>query len=214
MPPRHALATCRVVHLGIVLAGCASPPPAVSPAPAPSAVAPEDPVLPALEPGRGPDVVFWPTPPFVVDKMLEVAGVTSSDVVYDMGSGDGRILIAAAKRYGARGIGYEIDQKLVDESRKTAREQGVDHLVTFEAKDIFTVDLTPASVVTLYILPGMIQRLIPQLKKLKPGSRIVSHNFPMPGVEPDQTFNADEPGVAHSVMLWRAPIHVSPPKAH
>ena len=94
----------------------------------------------------------------------------------------------------------------MEESRKTAREQGVDQLVTFERRDIFTVDVTPATVVMLYILPGMMQRLIPQLKKLRPGTRIVSHNFPMPGVEPDETFNADEPGRAHSVMLWRAPL--------
>jgi SAM-dependent methyltransferase len=179
-----------------------APPPARSAAPE----APPPPLLDIDDPAREPDVVFWPTQPEVLQKMIEVADVKSTDLVYDLGSGDGRIVIAAAKARGARGIGYEIDAKLVEESRKSAREQGVDHLVTFERKDIFTVDVSPATVVMLYILPGMMKRLIPQLQKLKPGARIVSHNFPMPGIEPDQTFNADLPGSAHYVFFWRAPL--------
>lgn len=206
-PRSIALALC----LGVPLAACAAGAPKESSAPPPaeSSRPPADPVLPPLASGRPPDVIFWATQPHVVQKMLEVAAVTKDDVVYDLGSGDGRILIAAAKKYGARGVGYEIDEKLVEESRRSAKEQGVDHLVKFEAKDIFTVDLTPATVVTLYILPGMAQRLIPQLKKLKAGTRIVSHNFPIPGVEPDETFNADEPDRPHAVLFFRTPLRAA-----
>lgn len=203
----------------LALAGAACSPAKQPDAPAPAASAeaepPEAPMPPLLDiddPAREPDVVFWPTPPEVVQRMLEVAELKPNDVVYDLGSGDGRIVIAAAKRFGTRGVGYEFDGKLVEESRRIAKEQGVDHLVTFERKDIFTVDVTPASVVMLYILPGMMKRLIPQLKQLKPGSRIVSHNFPLAGVEPDKTVNADLPGQAHSIMLWNAPIKVQPRK--
>jgi SAM-dependent methyltransferase len=209
----------RRAALALLLAFSVSPLPACSPTSAPqppdSAVAvgssepaeePPPPLLDINDPAREPDVVFWPTQPEVLQKMLEVADVKSTDIVYDLGSGDGRIVIAAAKHRGARGYGFEIDAKLVEESRRTAKEQGVDHLVTFERKDIFTVDVTPATVVMLYILPGMMKRLIPQLRQLRPGTRIVSHNFPMPGIEPDETHNADLPGSAHTVMLWRAPL--------
>lgn len=194
-----------------LLAGCArapAPPPAEPPPPAEEPEIKYPPLLDIDDPAREPDVVFWPTPPSVVDKMLEAVHVTKSDLVYDLGSGDGRIVIEAARKYGARGVGYEIDAKLVEESRRKAKEAGVEHLVTFERKDIFTLDLTPATVITLYILPGMIARMIPQLQKVKPGTRIVSHNFPMKGVEPDQVINADEPGRAHSLLLWTAPLKV------
>ena len=187
-------------------AALTAPPPAPAEEPPPKDLDIDD-------PAREPDVVFWPTPPSVVDKMLEVAEVKSTDVVYDLGSGDGRIVIAAAKRFGARGIGFEIDAKLVAESKRLAKEAGVDHLVTFERKDIFTLDLTPATVVTLYILPNMIKRLIPQMNKLRPGSRIVSHNYAMPGVEPEKTFTAHLPEAEHLVLLWRPPLRVSAIKA-
>ncbi|MCC6646299.1 MAG: class I SAM-dependent methyltransferase [Polyangiaceae bacterium] len=193
------------------LAGCArapSPPPAAPPPEEPAAE-PETKFAPLLDiddPAREPDVVFWPTPPSVVEKMLLAVKVTKDDLVYDLGSGDGRIVIEAARRFGARGVGYEIDAKLVEESRKKAKEAGVDHLVSFERKDIFTLDLTPATVITLYILPGMIERMLPQLARVRPGTRIISHNFPMKGVEPDQVINADEPGRAHSLLLWTAPL--------
>ena len=202
-----------VLSLSTLLAlGCASKPAPPPEAPRePEAAEPETKFAPLLDiddPAREPDVVFWPTPPSVVDKMLEVVELKSTDLIYDLGSGDGRIVIAAATKDGARGVGYEIDAKLVEESKQKAREAGVEHLVTFERKDIFTLDLTPATVVTLYILPGMIERLIPQLQKLKPGTRIISHNFPMKGVEPEKVVNADEPGRAHSLLLWHAPLKV------
>ena len=179
-----------------------SPAPAASSAPAPAAST----LVESNGPPQEPDVVFWPTPPEVIRKMIEVADVKSTDVVYDLGSGDGRIVIATAKQRGARGYGFEIDSKLVEESREHAREAGVDPLVTFIRRDIFTVDVSAATVVMLYLLPGMLRRLEPQLKALKPGTRVVSHNFPMHGVEPDQVFNADLPGSAHTVLLWVAPL--------
>ncbi len=192
-------------------AGCAHPSaPGAAPPPA-ATEAPQTefpPLLDIDDPAREPDVVFWPTPPSVVDKLLAELRVTKDDLVYDLGSGDGRIVIAAAKQYGARGVGFEIDAKLVEESRQKAREAGVEHLVTFERKDIFTLDLTPATVITLYILPGMIERMLPQLERVRPGTRIVSHNFPMRGVEPDRVVNADEPGRAHSLLFWTAPLKV------
>jgi SAM-dependent methyltransferase len=163
------------------------------------------------DPAREPDSVYWTTPPAIVDRMLEVAEVKSTDVVYDLGSGDGRLVIAAAQRFGAHGVGYEIDQKLVDLATKLASEAGVSHLVRFERKDIFTVDLSQASVITMYLLPTVIEQLIPQLNKLKPGSRIVSHNYPMPGVEPDRVVTAHLPDSEHFLLLWHPPLKITKP---
>jgi SAM-dependent methyltransferase len=127
---------------------------------------------------REPDVVFVPTPPGVVDAMLKLARVSSSDVVYDLGSGDGRILIAAAKMYGARGVGIDIDPERVREATARARAENVADKVTFRQEDLFTADISPATVVTLYLSPTVNSRLAPKLmKELKPGTRIVSHAF-------------------------------------
>lgn len=165
---------------------------------------------------KTPDVIYVPTPQAVVDKMLELAEVKAGDVVYDLGCGDGRIVVTAAKRYGVRAVGYDIDPQRVKEARENARAAGVEHLVRIEETDIFTLDLSEASVITLYLLPSLNVRLMPQLAKMKPGSRIVSHNFDMKGAKPllvqhveassgdaaDVSF--DENGV-HTVYKWVVP---------
>ena len=136
---------------------------------------------------REPDVVFVPTPPDVVDAMLKLAKVTSSDVVYDLGSGDGRILIAAAKTYGAHGVGIDIDPERVREATANARANNVADKVTFRREDLFVADISPATVVTLYLSPSVNSRLAPKLMmELKPGTRIVSHAFDLGSWKPQQ----------------------------
>ena len=159
------------------------------------------------------DVVYVPTPHDVVSKMLELAGVKKGDVVYDLGCGDGRIVVAAAKRFGCHGKGFDIEPQRVAESQKNARKNKVDSLVQFEQKDIFTLDLSPASVITLYLLPHLNLRLIPQLEKLKPGSRIVSHDFDMEGVTPDKVIHlvSKEDNVEHTIYLWTIPLKTDAP---
>lgn len=123
---------------------------------------------------------YVPSPPEVVDRMLTLAGVTREDVVYDLGCGDGRIPIAAAKKYGARGIGLDIDPRRIEEARANARAAGVEHLVEFRVENVLTADVSAASVVTLYLLSSSNAKLRPTLTKtLRPGSRIVSHAFSM-----------------------------------
>jgi cyclopropane fatty-acyl-phospholipid synthase-like methyltransferase len=133
------------------------------------------------------EVPFVPTPPEVVDRMLDVAQVKSGDVIYDLGSGDGRIIIQAAKRYGVKGVGIEIDADLVQRARDNAFREKVDHLVEFRLQDALTVDISPATVVTLYMLPEFNAKLRPIFEKqLKPGSRVVSHDFEIQGWVPDK----------------------------
>jgi len=157
---------------------------------------------------RTPDVIYVPTPQPVVDKMLELAQVKKSDVVYDLGCGDGRIVVTAAKRYGTKAFGYDIDPERVAEARANVKAAKVEDLVTIEQKDIFTLDLSPASVVTLYLLPKLNVRLIPQLEKLKPGSRIVSHDFNMEGVKPVKHLTLTPTGASeeHEIYLWKTPL--------
>jgi len=152
--------------------------------------------------------VFVPTPKDVVEKMLELAGVGEKDLVYDLGSGDGRIVIAAAKRYGCRAVGYEIDRELVELSRENTAKAGVECFVTIEQKDVFTVDLSKADVIAVYLLPKQLEKLIPQLEKLKPGSRIVSYQFEIPGIKPDKQvrIESNEDGDDHSLYLWTSPL--------
>ena len=139
-------------------------------------------------PSRAPDVFYVPTPPAVVEAMLKMANVSSSDVVYDLGCGDGRIPIAAAQKYGARGIGIDIDPARIAEAKENAKAAGVTDKVTFLEQDLFTSDFSNATVVTLYLLPSLNQKLMPKLKaELKPGTRIVSHAFDMgPEWPPEQ----------------------------
>ncbi len=164
----------------------------------------------APEPKR-PDVVFVPTPEEVVAKMLELAQVTKNDVVYDLGCGDGRIVVAAAKM-GCRAYGFDVDPQRIKESKENVEKNGVGNLATIEQKDIFTLDLSKANVVTLYLLPSLNVKLIPQLEKLKPGSRIVSHDFDMRGVTPDKEVQVEgEGGYEHTVYLWTTPLKKEAP---
>jgi hypothetical protein len=156
----------------------------------------------------GPRSVFVPTPQDVVDKMLELAEVKEDELVYDLGSGDGRIVITAAKEYGSRAIGVEIDAELVRVSQAKAAEAGVGELVTIEQKDLFTVDLSDANVVAVYLLPTQLEKLIGQLEKLPAGARIVSHQFAIPGIQADRVVRvtSGEDGAEHTIYLWTAPL--------
>lgn len=161
---------------------------------------------------KTPDCVYVGTPHDVVDKMLQMAKITKDDVVYDPGCGDGRIVVAAAKRYGCRAVGYELDSNLVTEARRLAAKRKVEHLVKIKQQDIFTVDYSGATVIEMYLLPGMIIKLLPQLEQLKPGSRIVAHDYPIGGVQPDDTLEmtSSEDGVRHRLYLYTLPLKKQP----
>ena len=148
---------------------------------------------------RQPDVIYVPTPQEVVDAMLQMANVTAKDVVYDLGSGDGRIPITAAQKYGARAVGIDIDPQRIKEANENLAKAGVGDKVKFLNQDLFETDLSPATVITLYLLPSLNQKLIPHLKKLKPGTRIVSHSFDM-GAEwpPEKTQDVN----GRTVYYW------------
>jgi len=152
-------------------------------------------------------VPFIPTPPEIVDRMLELAQVQSGDVVYDLGSGDGRIVIQAAKKYGVRGVGIEIDPDLVERARERAAREGVGHLVEFRAEDALTVDLSPATVVTLYMLPAFNSKLLPNLQRqMKPGARVVSHDFGIDNWAPLRVERiAGDWYHTHTLYLWKTP---------
>jgi tRNA G37 N-methylase Trm5 len=148
---------------------------------------------------RQPDVIFVPTPQEVVDAMLQMANVTAADVVYDLGSGDGRIPITAAQKYGARAVGIDIDPQRIKEARENLAKAAVGDKVKFLNEDLFETDLSPATVITLYLLPSLNQKLMPKLKQLRPGTRIVSHSFDM-GTEwpPEKTQDVN----GRTVYYW------------
>ena len=151
-----------------------------------------------------PQAPFVPTPADVVDRMLELAEVRPSDVVYDLGCGDGRIVIAAAQRHGARGVGIDIDPQRIDEARRNAKAAGVEHLVTFRVEDALQTDISEATVITLYLVASLNARLRPRLmSQLRPRARIVSHNFPVGDWEPDvvQTFTSAD-GQSRTLFRW------------
>jgi cyclopropane fatty-acyl-phospholipid synthase-like methyltransferase len=150
-------------------------------------------------PARTPDVKFVPTPQVVADAMLRLAGVGSQDVVVDLGSGDGRIVILAAQKYGARGIGIELDPPLVDISRQVAEQGEVADQVRFIEGDLFTADLTAATVVTLSLSASVNARLEPKLRQLRPGTRVVSRQFRIGEWIPDQTVRAQD---GTDLFLW------------
>jgi protein-L-isoaspartate O-methyltransferase len=148
---------------------------------------------------------YTPTPMDVVERMLTLAGVGRRDVVYDLGCGDGRIVIAAARMFGARGVGIDIDPALVARAQADAKEAGVESLVTFRVQDAMTVDVSEATVVTLYLLAASNVKLRPVLTKmLRPSARIVAHNYPIGDWEPDvvDTFT-DRAGSTRTLFLWR-----------
>lgn len=151
---------------------------------------------------REPDVVFVPTPPEVVDKMLELAEVRDGDVLYDLGSGDGRIPIAAAKKFQLRAVGIDIDPERIREARANASAAGVTDEVSFRQADLFTSNISDATVVTLYLLDSLNEKLRPRLlTELKPGTRIVSHAFRMGDWQPERTAEVD----GRMVYFWRIP---------
>jgi cyclopropane fatty-acyl-phospholipid synthase-like methyltransferase len=157
----------------------------------------------AEAPERRPDVVYVPTPQPVVDGMLELANVKKGDVLYDLGSGDGRIPVTAAKTYGIRAVGIDIDPKRIAEARANAREAGVTDRVTFRRADLFQSDISEASVVTLYLLQSLNEKLRPKLlAELKPGTRVVSHAFSMGEEwEPEETRQIN----GSTIYLWTIP---------
>ena len=156
--------------------------------------------LPPCAPPRTADVVYEPTPLAVVDTLIAAAGAGSNDVVYDLGCGDGRFVVAAARR-GARGVGFDLNPNLVEWATANALAERVNPRVSFEVRDIFTIDLSPASVVTLYLLPELNLRLRPKLwKELRVGSRVVSNAFEMGDWAPDRTF--DVPTRYRKAYLW------------
>ncbi|MBM3357927.1 MAG: class I SAM-dependent methyltransferase [Betaproteobacteria bacterium] len=151
---------------------------------------------------RGPDVIYVPTPDGVVDRMLELAQVTAKDTVYDLGSGDGRIVIAAARKYGARGVGIDIDPERIKEARANAKAAGVTDKVNFVQADLFKSDISQATVVTIYLLTDLNLKLRPKLlKELAPGTRVVSHAFGMGDWKPERTESIN----GYTVYLWRIP---------
>jgi predicted RNA methylase len=155
---------------------------------------------------RKPDVIFVPTPNETVDKMLQMAEVKKGDILYDLGCGDGRIVIAAAKKYGVKAIGVDIDPERVKESLANVKKEGVGHLVTIKQADIFELDFSDANVVTMYLLPELNVKLMPKLAKLKPGTRIVSHDFDMKGAKPKETVNVEtDRGYDSTVYKWVVP---------
>ena len=152
------------------------------------------------QPAPRPGIPFVPTRQAIVDAMLRLARVGPDDVVYDLGSGDGRVVIIAAQKYGARGVGVELQPRLVEMSRKLAQEGEVADRVRFVEGDLFTADISEATVVTLYLSPSMNQRLLPRLRaELRPGTRIVSHQFRLGSWQPDETVTADD---GTELYLW------------
>jgi SAM-dependent methyltransferase len=150
------------------------------------------------------DSVWVPTPERVIRRMLQMADTTKDDLVIDLGSGDGRIPLHAGKHFGARAIGVELEGNLVQYSRQAAKAQGVSHLVQFVQQDLYEADLSKATVIALYISPGVMDRLKPRLLALKPGTRVVSHHFTLGDWEPDETIKVE----GRSAHLWVVPAPV------
>jgi len=154
-------------------------------------------------PTGSPGILFVATPEQVGIEMLKLAGVTRNDVVYDLGSGDGRLVIAAARDFGARAVGVELEGPLVQDSREGALKAGVADRTQFLWQDIFQTDVSPATVVAIYLSPALNLRLRPKLlRELRPGSRIVSHKFDMGDWRPDRTIQAKGPTGEHTIYLW------------
>jgi SAM-dependent methyltransferase len=152
--------------------------------------------------------LFVGTPPSVVDQMLKLARVSKDDLVYDLGCGDGRIVVAAALQYGCRAVGFETAPSQLRKANENVRRSGVEELVRIENKDIFKLDLRDASVITLYLLPEMNERLLPQFEKMKDGARIVAHDYGIEGVRPDRvmTMTAIENRTPRELFLYTLPL--------
>jgi SAM-dependent methyltransferase len=187
MKPRVAIVPLVVLAL-VAVFGCSGGGEAPKVAPAPP------------EPGK-PDVAFITTHDKILDRMLELAEIQHDDVVYDLGCGDGRIVIAAAKKHGVKAVGIEIDPKVVEQAKENVKKNEVEELVTIRQGDIFEADFRDATVVTMYLLPELNVKLMPKLKKLRPGSRIISHSFDMKGAKPEQVVTV----LGKKLYLWRVP---------
>jgi methyltransferase family protein len=154
---------------------------------------------------KEPDVPYVPTHEKIVAEMLKVAKVKKTDVLYDLGSGDGRIVITAAKKFGTRGTGIELLPQLVREARDNAEKAGVSELAKFVEGDIFEANIADATVVTLYLLPAVNMRLRPKLLELRPGTRIVSHNYDLGDWKPEKTIKLNLADGEHTVYYWVVP---------
>ncbi|HEY0174029.1 MAG TPA: class I SAM-dependent methyltransferase [Pyrinomonadaceae bacterium] len=155
---------------------------------------------------RRPDVIFVPTPPETVDEMLRQAHLKKGDVLYDLGSGDGRIPLAAARKYGVRAVGIDIDPKLVAEANEAARREGLESLVSFRHADMFAADVSEATVVTLYLSNTLNVMLRPKLlRELRPGARVVSHDFRMGDWTPEKTVRVPWKNLYRTVYVWTVP---------
>lgn len=157
---------------------------------------------------RQPDVIFVPTPRAVIDEMLRIAKVQADDMLYDLGCGDGRIVITAAQEFGTRGIGIDIDPQRIREANENAKQAGVTDRVRFLNEDLFEADISQATVVTLYLLESLNEKLRPKLlRELRPGTRIVSHDFKMGDWEPEQALEMN----GHRVYFWTVPARGEAP---
>ena len=163
---------------------------------------------------RTPDVPYVPTTEKAVEEMLKLAGVKKTDVVYDLGCGDGRIVVAAAKTFGARGVGIDINPERIKEAKENARKAGVEHLVRFEENDLFEADIKEATVVTLFLLPQINLKLKPKLMSdLRPGTRVVSNTFDMGDWKPEKEASlgededAEYSGLSKKFFLWKIPTN-------
>jgi SAM-dependent methyltransferase len=167
----------------------------------------------SAKPARAPDVPYVPTTEQAVQAMLKLAGVKKTDVVYDLGCGDGRIVIAAANKYGARGVGIDINPVRINEAKANAKKAGVESLVRFEENDLFLADIHEASVVTLFLLSDVNLKLRPRLlRELKPGTRVISNTFDMGDWKPEKTVNLDDSsdendysGLSKTLYMWTVP---------
>lgn len=158
---------------------------------------------------RAPDVIYVPTPQEVVDAMLKLGEVHSGDVLYDLGCGDGRIVVTAAKQFGIRAVGIDINPERIAEAKQNAQQNGVTNRVTFRNEDLFEADIKEASVVTLYLLTSLNLKLRLKLwHDLKPGTRIVSHSFDMGDWKPEKQMEV----AGHTIYLWRVPANAGQPK--
>jgi SAM-dependent methyltransferase len=157
---------------------------------------------------RTPDVVYVGTPYDIVSRMLRLARVAKSDIVYDLGCGDGRMVVLAAKKYGCRGFGFDIDPERVSASRENVKRNGVDLLVKIEQADLFKLDFSGADILSLYLLPDINKRLIPQFEKLKPGTRLVFHDYGIEGMEADESIRliSSEDNTNHTLLLYTTPL--------
>jgi len=161
---------------------------------------------------RVPDSVYVGTPYDIISRMLKLAQVKETDLVYDLGCGDGRMIVLAAQKYGCRGAGFDIDPERVAASRDNVRRNRAGRLVRIEQADLFELDFSAADVLSLYLLPTINQALLPKFERLKPGTRLVFHNYGLEGIEPDQRIDitSQEDGAAHTLYLYTTPLRHTP----